>query len=71
MIVKNQTKINMSCDDIKDAIIYYLYHKKNISGIFNVKFNLKRTDILHNFILDSAEIVVDLNETDEEAKIAY
>lgn len=61
MKVKNQIKITMGVDDIKDAIIHYLYHKQRISGIFNVKFNIKRIDSLHNFMLDTADITVDLN----------
>jgi hypothetical protein len=48
----NQIKVDMSIDDIKNAIIYFLYREQKISGIFNVKLNP-----------DGAEIVVDLNET--------
>jgi hypothetical protein len=52
MKTKNQIQINMSIDDIKNAIIYFLYREQKISGIFDVKLNPH-----------GAEIVVDLNET--------
>ena len=71
MDLKNQIKINMSVDDIKNSIIYFLYREQKISGIFDVKFNIKRKqlpasdphDTWDIWILDGAEIVVDLNET--------
>jgi hypothetical protein len=68
---KNQIKVDMSIDDIKNAIIYFLYREQKISGIFDVKFNIKRKPVRGSdphdtwdiWILDGAEIVVDLNET--------
>ena len=64
MNIKNQMKISMSLTDIQDAIIKTLYREKGIDGIFSVKFNIKRIDRLNNFMLDSAEITVDLNSHD-------
>jgi len=68
---KNQTRVEMSADDIKNSIIYFLYREQKISGIFDVKFNIKRKqlpgsdphDTWDIWVLDGAEIVVDLNET--------
>ena len=59
MRLKNQVRIDLSSDDIKNAIIKYLYHEQKISGIFDIKFNLtKESD---KCILDSALIIVDTN----------
>jgi hypothetical protein len=66
MNIKNQMKIQMSLDDIKDAIIKTLYRERGISGLFNVKFNLKHYDALEGFMLDSATVTVDLNNTNEQ-----
>ncbi len=68
---KNQTRVEMSVDDIKNSIIYFLHREQKISGIFDVKFNIKRKPVPGShpygtwdiWILDGAEIVVDLNET--------
>ena len=51
METKNQIKVNMSIDDIKNAIIYFLHREQKISGIFKVKLKT-----------DGAEIIVDLNQ---------
>jgi len=68
---KNQTRVEMSVDDIKNSIIYFLHREQKISGIFDVKFIIKRKqlpgsdphDTWDIWVLDGAEIVVDLNET--------
>jgi hypothetical protein len=70
MELKNQIKVDLTVDDIKNSIVHYLYHKQKISGIFNIKFNIKRKpvpgsdphDTWDVYILDGAEVVVDLNE---------
>jgi len=70
METKNQVKVNMSIDDIKNAIIYFLHREQKISGIFDVKFNIKRKQVPGSdphdtwdiWILDGAEIIVDLNQ---------
>lgn len=58
MELQNQIKINMSIEDIQNAVIYYLYREKNISGIFHVRFDIKNSPIP---MLSGAEIVVNLN----------
>lgn len=73
MKTQNQIKVDMTTDDIKNAIIKYLYHEKKISGIFDVKFNIKRKQVpgsdLHDtwdvWILDGAKVVVDLNTNEQ------
>lgn len=70
MKTKNQIRVDMSSDDIKNAIIKYLYREQKISGIFDVKFNIKRKQVPGSdphdtwdiWILDGAEIIVDLNQ---------
>lgn len=63
MELNNQIKISMNIEDIQNAIIYYLYREKNISGIFHVKFNIKNNQIP---MLSGAEIVVDLNYKEQK-----
>lgn len=70
MKVNNKTHISMSDEDVKDAIIKYLYQNQGLSGIFDVKFKLRQRstpsqypqdcNYVHEF--DGAEITVDLNE---------
>lgn len=60
----------MSDEDVKDAIIKYLYKNQGISGIFDVKFKLKKVafpsqypqDCNYRTEFDGAEIIVDLNQ---------
>lgn len=60
----------MSDEDIKDAIIKYLYQNQGLSGIFTVKFKLRKRPIPSqypqdcNYVteFDGAEVTVDLNE---------
>jgi hypothetical protein len=60
----------MSDEDVKDAIIKHLYHNQGLSGIFTVKFKLRKRsypsvnpqDINYVDEFDGAEIQVDLNE---------
>lgn len=70
MKINNKTHITMSDEDVKDAIIKYLYQNQGISGIFDVKFKIVNEPIpTHNYIdsidhwvFGGAEITVDLNE---------
>ena len=61
--INNQIIIDMSADDIKNAIIKYLYREQKISGIFNVHFKI--VNQLETCILDSATIIVDLNANEQ------
>jgi hypothetical protein len=69
MDIQNQIRVDMSADDIKNAIIKYLYREQKISGIFDVKFNIKRKQVPGSdphdtwdvWILDGAKVIVDLN----------
>ena len=56
-------RVDMSADDIKNAIIKYLYREHKISGIFNVHFKIVKQ--WENCILDSATIIVDLNANEQ------
>jgi hypothetical protein len=70
MKVNNKTHISMTDEDVKDAIIKYLYQNQGLSGIFDVKFKLRKQSIPSqypqdcNYVneFDGAEIMVDLNE---------
>jgi hypothetical protein len=70
MKINNKTHITMSDQDVKDAIIKYLYHNQGLSGIFDVEFKLKKVafpsqypqDCNYRTEFDGAEITVDLNE---------
>lgn len=70
MKINNKTHITMSDEDVEDAIIKYLYQNQGLSGIFAVKFKLRKRQISSqypqdcNYIeeFDGAEITVDLNE---------
>jgi len=70
MKINNKTHIIMSDEDVKDAIIKYLYQNQGLSGIFDIKFKLAHRQIPTqyppdcNYIteFDGAEIEVDLNE---------
>jgi hypothetical protein len=59
----------MSDEDVKDAIIKYLYHNQGLSGIFDVKFKIVNKpigtnprDYMNHWVFDGAEIEVDQNE---------
>ena len=60
----------MTDQDVKDAIIKYLYHNQGISGIFDIEFKLKKVafpsqytqDCNYRTEFDGAEITIDLNE---------
>jgi hypothetical protein len=70
MKINNKTHITMSNEDVKDAIIKYLYQNQGLSGIFDVKFKLRQKQIPRNHPrdygyvteFDGAEIVVDTNQ---------
>jgi hypothetical protein len=69
MKINNKTHITMSDEDVKDAIIKYLYQNQGVSGIFDVQFKvvnkpigLTIRDNMDHWIFDGAEITVDLNE---------
>ncbi len=59
MKTQNQIRVDMSADDIKNAIIKYLYREQKISGIFNVHFKIVKQ--CETCTLDSATVIVDLN----------
>ena len=60
----------MTDQDVKDAIIKYLYHNQGISGIFDIEFKLKKVAFPSQYLqdcnyrteFDGAEITIDLNE---------
>ena len=69
MKINNKTHITMSDEDVKDAIIKYLYQNQGLSGIFDVKFKIVNKPIginirdnMDQWVFDGAEIEVDLNE---------
>lgn len=70
MKVNNKTHISMTDNDVRDIIIKYLYQNQGLSGIFDVKFKLRKKSTPSqypqdcNYIteFDGAEITVDLNE---------
>ena len=70
MKINNQKQISMTDQDVKDAIIKYLYHNQGISGIFDIEFKLKKVafpsqypqDCNYRTEFDGAEITIDLNE---------
>ena len=64
MKINNNTHITMSEEDVKDAIIKYLYQNQGVGGIFNVQFKLgyATNGLGTECSFDGAEIMVDLNE---------
>jgi hypothetical protein len=64
MKINNKTHITMGDQDVKDAIIKYLYHNQGLSGIFDVKFKIVNNirGSMDHWVFDGAEIEVDLNE---------
>ena len=70
MKINNQKQISMTDQDVKDAIIKYLYNNQGISGIFDIHFKLKKRSVPsqhpqdYNYVteFDGAEITIDLNE---------
>ena len=70
--MKLNSKLHISMDDeeVKNALIKFLYDDKGISGIFDVKFKLRKRQIPSHHPqdcdyvteFDGAEITVDLNE---------
>lgn len=70
MKVNNKAHVSLTVDDVKDAIIKYLYQNQGLSGIFDVQFNLRKRAIPSqypqdcNYVteFDGAEVTVDLNE---------
>ena len=69
MKINNKTHITMSDEDVKDAIIKYLYENQGLNGIFSVNFKLRKRSYpsIHpqdcNYVdeFDGAEITVDSN----------
>lgn len=70
MKINNKTHVTLTDEDVKDAIIKYLYSNQGLSGIFDVRFKLRKRSYpsIHpqdsNYIdeFDGAEVTVDLNE---------
>lgn len=70
MEMNKKLHINMSVEDVKNAIVKYLYNSQGVSGIFDVKFKVEREffksvdphDSDYRWIFDGADITVDLNE---------
>lgn len=68
MKVNNKAHISMTIEDVKDAIIKYLYYNQGLSGIFDVEFKITNKPIGNNrdhmdhWVFDGAEVTVDLNE---------
>jgi hypothetical protein len=67
----------MSDEDVKDAIIKYLYQNQGISGIFDVQFKVINKPIgvnirdnMDHWVFHGAEITVDLNEQNGSLKEA-
>ena len=60
----------MTDEDVKNAIVKYLYTNQGLSGVFDIKFKLLKRkipsqypqDCYHVDEFDGAEITVDLNE---------
>lgn len=60
----------MSDEEVKNALVKFLYDNKGVSGIFDVKFKLRQRNISSQYPqdcnytteFDGVEIVVDLNE---------
>lgn len=69
MKVNNKAHISMTDEDVKDAIIKYLYQNQGLSGIFDVQFKVVNKpigitirDTMDHWVFDGAEVMVDLNE---------
>lgn len=70
MKINNKAHVTLTEADVKNAIIKYLYRSQGLSGIFDVKFKLRRRQIPSHHPqdcdyvteFDGAEITVDLNE---------
>lgn len=69
MKINNKTHITMSDEDVKDAIIKYLYQNQGLSGIFDVQFKVVNKPIgvtirdnIDKWVFDGVEITVNLNE---------
>ena len=64
MKINNKTHITMSDEDVKDAIIKYLYQNQGLSGIFDVQFKLKysHSGLGSKCEFNGAEVSVSLNE---------
>jgi hypothetical protein len=70
MKINHKTHITMSDEDVKDAIIKYLYQNQGLSGIFDVNFKLRKRsypsihpqDREYVTEFDGAEITVNLND---------
>lgn len=70
MKVNNKAHVTLTESDVKNAIIKYLYHSQGLSGIFDVKFKVRKQsipsqypkDCRYVYEFDGAEVMVDLNE---------
>lgn len=69
MKVNNKAHATLTDEDVKDAIIKYLYQNQGLSGIFDVKFKVVNKPIgvsirdnMDHWVFDGAEVTVDLNE---------
>lgn len=70
MKVNNKAHVTLNENDVKDAVIKYLYQNQGLSGIFDVQFKLRKRSIpsqhprncSYVYEFDGAEIMVDLNE---------
>jgi hypothetical protein len=70
MKINNKTHITMSDEDVKEAIIKYLYDNQGLRGSYTLNFKLRKRsfpsihpqDCEYVTEFDGAEITVDLNE---------
>jgi len=69
MKVNNKAHVTLNENDVKDAIIKYLYQNQGLSGIFDVHFKVVNKpistnprDYMDHWVFDGAEVTVDLNE---------
>lgn len=70
MKVNNKAHVTLSDEDVKTAIVKYLYTNQGLAGIFDVQFKLRKRSTPSqypqdcNYVteFDGAEVTVDLNE---------
>lgn len=70
MKINNKAHVTLSDEDVKNAIIKYLYLSQGLKGIVDIKFKLRRRQIPSQYPqdcdyvteFDGAEVTVDLDE---------
>lgn len=70
MKINNKTHVTLTDEDVKDAIIRYLYESQGLNGIFTINFKLRKRSYPSqypqdcNYIdeFDGAEVTVEINE---------